>query len=112
MPSCFFVPSSWSSQGGSRQTWMGRGTCLMNLGPSPLLSMETSAARKSQKLKALGVRRPWIHTVSQRRENHVVGGEGLGAGLESSRGKASFLTFIWVQEFPLWLSGNKSDWYP
>lgn len=103
MASYLSVPSSWSSQGGSRQAWMGRGTCSMNLGPSPPLSMETSAAKRSQKLTALGVRRPWIHMVSRRRENQVAGGEGLGAGPESSRGKASLLNSSGYRQLANWL---------
>lgn len=54
--------------------------------------MESSVARRSQKLTALGVRRPWTHMVSQRWEMHGGGREAH----DSSRGKA-LLKFIWVQ---------------
>lgn len=103
MASYLSVPSSWSKQGGSRQAWMGRGICLMNLGPSPPLSMESSVARRSQKLTALGVRRPWIHMVSQRWETHGGGGGDLGAGRDSSRGEASFLNPSGYRQLADWL---------
>lgn len=38
--------------------WMARDTCSMNQEPSPLLCMETLAARRNQRLTALGVRSP------------------------------------------------------
>lgn len=55
MASCS-LPSSLSSQNGSRQMWMARDICSTNQEPSLLLSMETSAARRNQRLTALEVR--------------------------------------------------------
>ena len=55
MASCS-LPSSLNSRSGSRHTSMARDTCSMSQGPSSLLSMETSAAKRNQRLTALEVR--------------------------------------------------------
>lgn len=91
MAPCSSVHSFWSRQGGSRQTWMGRGTCSMNPGLSPPLSTETSAARRSQKLTALEVSSPWSYRISLTRENLAGGGKGLG-GLGQGAAEATHLS--------------------
>lgn len=57
MASYLSVPSSWNKQG-QQTNADGKGYLLNEPGPSPPLSMESLVARRSQKLTALGVRRP------------------------------------------------------